>query len=37
MGLSGPAPNFAKAGAFLAKQELKGIKDNVQHCRRRRK
>ena len=33
MGLSGPAPSFAKMGAFLAKQALKGIKDNVQHYR----
>ena len=31
MGLSGPSPSFAKLGAFLAKQALKGIKDNVQH------
>lgn len=37
MRLSGPAPNFAKAGAFLAKQEFEGIKDNVQHNRRRGK
>ena len=37
MGLSGPAPNFAKAGAFFAKQAFNGIKDNVQHYRRRRK
>ena len=37
MGLSWPAPSFAKAGAFLAKQAFKGIKDNVQHYRRRRK
>ena len=29
MGLSGPSPSFAKLGAFLAKQALKGIKDNV--------
>ena len=34
MGLSGPSPSFAKMGAFLAKQALKGIKDNVQHYRR---
>lgn len=33
MGLSGPAPSFSKMGAFLAKQALKGIKDNVQHYR----
>ena len=25
MRLSGPAPNFAKAGAFLAKQAFEGI------------
>ena len=31
MGLSGPSPSFAKLGAFLAKQALRGIKDNVQH------
>lgn len=35
MGLSGP-PSFAKLGAFLAKQALKGIKDNVQHDKRRK-
>ena len=35
MGLSGPSPSFAKLGAFLAKQALKGIKDNVQHYKRR--
>ena len=35
MGLSGPSPSFIKMGAFLAKQALKGIKDNVQHYRRR--
>ena len=37
MGLSGPAPSFAKMGAFLAKRALKGIKDYVHHYRRRRK
>ena len=31
MGLSGPSPSFIKLGAFLGKQALKGIKDNVQH------
>ena len=36
MGLSGPSPSFAKLGAFLAKQALKGIKDNVQHDKRRK-
>ena len=36
MGLSGPAPSFAKMGAFVAKQAVKGIKDNVQHYRRRK-
>ena len=36
MGLSGPSPNFIKLGAFLGKQALKGIKDNVQHYRRRK-
>ena len=34
MGLSGPSPSFMKLGAFLGKQALKGIKDNVQHYRR---
>ena len=28
MDLSGPAPSFAKPGAFLAKQAFKGTKDN---------
>ena len=36
MGLSGPSPSFIKLGAFLGKQVLKGIKDNVQHYRRRK-
>ena len=36
MRLSGPSPSFAKMGAFLAKQALKGLKDNVQHYRRRK-
>ena len=36
MGLSGPSPSFLKLGAFLGKQALKGIKDNVQHYRRRK-
>lgn len=36
MGLSDPSPSFAKLGAFLAKQALKGIKDNVQHYKRRK-
>lgn len=36
MGLSGPSPSFAKLGAFLGKQALKGIKDNVQHYKRRK-
>ena len=36
MGLSGPSPSFAKLGAFLAKQAQKGIKDNVQHHKRRK-
>ena len=35
MGLSGPSPSFAKLGAFLAKQALKDIKENVQHYKRR--
>ena len=37
MGLSGPAPSFAKESSFLAKQAFNGIKDNVQHYKRRRK
>ena len=37
MGLSGPDPDFAKAGAFLDKELFKGMKDNVQHYRRRKK
>jgi len=36
MGLSGPSPNFLKLGGFLAKQALKGIKDNVKHYRLRK-
>ena len=36
MGLSGPSPSFIKLRAFLGKQALKGIKDNVQHYRRRK-
>lgn len=36
MGLSGPSPSFMRMGAFLRKQALKGIKDNVQHYRRRK-
>ena len=36
MGLFGPSPSFIKLGAFLGKQALKGIKDNVQHYRRRK-
>lgn len=35
MGLSGPSPSFLKLGAFLGKQALKGIKDNIQHYRRK--
>ena len=35
MSLSGPLPSFIKLGTFLGKQALKGIKDNVQHYRRR--
>ena len=34
MGLSGPAPNFAKMGISLAKQAFKGKKDNVHHYQR---
>ena len=36
MFLSGPAPLFAGVGVKLAFQAAKGIKDNVQHYRRRR-
>ena len=36
MFLSGPAPLFAGVGVKLASQAAKGIKDNVQHYRRRR-
>ena len=36
MFLSGPAPSFAGIGVKLASQAAKGIKDNVQHYRRRR-
>ena len=36
MGLYGPSPSFIKLGAFLGKQALKGIKDNVKHYRRRK-
>ena len=36
MGLSGPSPSFLKLGAFLGKQAVKGIRDNVQHYRSRR-
>jgi len=37
MTLAGPAPTWGKAGLFLAKQAFKGIKDNVQHYRRRKR
>ena len=36
MGLSGPSPSFLKLGAFLGKQAMKGIKDNIQHYKRRK-
>ena len=36
MFLSGPAPSFVGVGVKLASQGPKGIKDNVQHYRRRR-
>ena len=35
MFLSGPAPSFAGVGVKLASQAAKGIKDNIQHYRRR--
>lgn len=35
MFLSGPSPSFLKLGAMLGKQVFKGIKDNVNHARRR--
>lgn len=37
MDLSGPAPSFAKPGAFLARQAFKGVKDNVNHYRKRQR
>lgn len=37
MDLSGPAPSSAKPGAFLAKQGFKGIKDNLNHYRKRQR
>lgn len=37
IGLSGLASSYVTAGAFLAKQAFKGIKDDVQHYRRGRK
>ena len=36
MGLSGPSPNFIKLGAFLGKQALKGVTDDIRHYRRKR-
>ena len=36
MFLAGPAPSFAGVGVKLASQAAKGIKDNIQHYRRRR-
>ena len=33
MGLSGPSPSFLKLGAFLGKQAVKGIRDNIRHAR----
>ena len=36
MFLAGPAPSFAGVGVKLAAQAAKGIKDNVQHYRRRK-
>ena len=35
MGLSGPSPSFLKLGAFLGKQAIKGVRDNVRHARGR--
>ena len=32
MGLSGPYPSFLKLGAFLGKQAIKGVRDNVRHA-----
>ena len=37
MFLSGPSPSFARVGTKLVGQAFKGIKDNVQHYRRRRR
>ena len=37
MPLSGPAPGFGKLGTLLEKQALKGIVDNVNHYKKRRR
>ena len=37
MFLSGPAPSFAGLGIKLASQAFKGIKDNVDYYRRRKR
>ena len=37
MFLSGPAPSFAGVGIKLGSQAFKGIKDNVDHYRRRKR
>ena len=37
MSLSGPAPSFAGVGIKLGSQAFKGIKDNVDHYRRRKR
>ena len=37
MFLSGPAPSFAGVGIKLESQAFKGIKDNVDHYRRRKR
>ena len=37
MFLSGPAPSFAGVGIKLGSQAFKGIKDNVDHYRNRKR
>ena len=36
MFLSGPSPSFIKLGGLVAKQAVKGLKDNVHHYRTKR-
>ena len=37
MFLSGPAPGLGTLGRILGKQALKGVMDNIQHYRNRRR